>query len=312
MPRCCGGASCSCVIQEGPHIQVVGTGSASDPFVIVGDVDVEVVDNSVFNLTLEGLGTVESPWTIEMDYAATATLNDLPDVNAPEPGTGEVLGWDSSLGQWTPRAPATAAPGAVLTDASLSGDGSTLAPLQAREDPDRMLATRTAGLGLSDTGMNSIVRRFADATARNAANPAPVTNSLSMLDSNQGQIDYWNGTAWGPAGMFAFAMIGAELVSWSGSYTGAQRVSFLVRNTSTITDENGVFDAIPASDLATKAGVLTAICQPTAASPSSIAVPFTVILAPEGSALRGVAYRLDDGTPVALSPIAVTVIALVY
>ena len=313
MPRCCGGASCSCVIEGGAHIQVAGVGSAADPFVIVGDVDLEVVDNITFDLTLNGAGTLASPWTLGVNFAATARLDDLPDVNAPAPANGQVLGWDSALERWTARAPTTAASGAVTHDTSLAGDGSGATPLQVAEDPARMLGTTAAGLGLNDTGMNSVVRKYPDATARTAAAPAPVTNALTMLNTNPGQIDFWNGSAWSPAGLFLLAMTGQEMFELSGPYTGAERVTLMVRNVEGMTDEFGVFDAIDSTELAGRAGVLAAFAQATApGGPASVASPFVVILTPVGSALQGIAYRVDDGEPLALSPVTCTVLALLY
>jgi hypothetical protein len=315
MPRCCGGASCSCVIQgDESHIHVAGTGSPEDPFVILGDIDVTVADTPVINMTLTGNGTTTTPWVISATFAASASLNDLPDVTSAAATNGQVLGWDQSLGQWTPRAPTTAAAGTVTHDTSLAGDGSAGAALQVNEDPARMLGTTGAGLGLSDTGMNAVVRKFADATARGSAAPAPVLNALSMVATVPGQIDYWTGSAWSPAGAIGLDMTGQEFFPLSGPYTGAQRVTLMVRQVDQITDANGQFDAIPAADLAAKAGVLTATVQPVAADPDSIATPFTVILAPDTSttAIKGVAYRLDDGQVLPLSSVQCTVLALTY
>lgn len=312
MPRCCGGASCSCVIDEGTHVQIVGTGSPADPFLITADVDVQAVDNSTFDVHVTGFGTVASPWAIEVRYAATAKLNDLPDVTAPSPTNGQVLGWDSSTSQWTPRAPTTAAAGTVTHDTALTGDGSAGSPLGVNEDPARMLATAAAGLGLSDTGMNSIVRKFADATTRSSASPTPVTNTLSMLGTAPGKIDYWDGDSWEPAGVFSLALSGQEMWQQSGPYTGVQRLTLMVRNVSQITDTNGVFDAIPATDLAGKAGVVTAIAQATGVSGVTLATPFTVVLTPSSGAIKGTAYRLDNGQPLPSVSINCTVLAIVY
>lgn len=311
-PRCCGGSTCACAIEDGLHIQIVGTGSPSDPFVIHGDIGLTVKDNSVFDLHLNGAGTVASPWEIGLDYAATAKLNDLPDVTAPTPTNGQVLGYDTATSQWTPRAPTTAAAGTVLHDTSLAGDGSSGAPLQVQEDPARMLATAAAGLGLSDTGMNSIVRRFPDATTRATATPAPVTNSLSMLSAVPGQIDYWNGTAWGPAGMFALALTGSALYELSGPFTGAQRITFMGRNVSTITDSLGLFDILPAVDLAGRAGVLTVNTQVTMGAPGALTTPYAIVVVPASGAIKGATYRLDDGQPMALTAVSCAVTALVY
>jgi hypothetical protein len=313
MPRCCGGASCSCVIQPGNSVDITGTGSSSDPFVISADVGVAVRDNLVFDLVLTGLGTELTPWTIEAHFAPSAKLNDLPDVVATAPTNGQVLAFDSASQTWKPAAPTSAASGAVSHDTSLAGDGSVGTPLQIQEDPARMLATTPAGLGLSDAGMNSVVRRYADAAARSAAAPAPVANALSILGTVPGQIDYWTGTAWAAAGIFGLNISGEEFYELSGPYTGAQRITFMVRNVETTTDVNGQFDAIAPADLAGKAGVLTASVQPTAPNgPSSITTPFGIMLAPLAGGLRGVAYRVDDGEPLSLSPVACTVIALTY
>lgn len=314
MPRCCGGASCSCVIDNGLHIQVAGSGSPSDPFVIIGDVDLDAVDNQVFDLTLNGIGTVASPWSLEVDFAPTARLDDLPDVNAPAPTNAQVLGWDSATSRWTARAPTTAAAGTVTHDTSLAGDGSAGAPLQANEDPARMLGTTGAGLGLNDAGMNSIVRRFADAPARAAATPAPVQNALTILGSNPGQVDYWDTTAaaWSPTGVFTLLLLSDALVEASGAYTGT-RITFLIQNVDTITADDGTFDAVTPEELAGRAGVLAASVQATAPGGiASVTTPFSVVVAPEAGGIKGIAYRLDDGEPMALSPVTCTVIALVY
>jgi hypothetical protein len=314
MPRCCGSASCACVIEAGAHIVVDGIGSPADPFVIVGDVGVVAKDNTVFDITVTGLGTAAVPWQVEANYAATAKLNDLPDVNAPSPTNTQVLSWDTATSQWIARAPTTAAAGSVTHDTSLLGDGSGATPLQINEDPARMLATAAGGLGLSDTGMNSIVRRFADTAARTAATPAPVQNALTMLGTNPGQIDYWTGTAWLPAGVFLLAMTGQEMYALSGSFTGAQRVTYRVQNVQSTTDSNGEFDVLSPADLSGKAGVLTVTAQPfqPTGGPTAITMPYVVMLAPINGGIRGVAFRLDDGQPLGSSAVAVTVTALLY
>ena len=160
--------------------------------------------------------------------------------------------------------------------------------------------------------MNATVRKFADATARAAASPPPTANTLSLLASNPGQVDYWTGTAWAPAGVFLLSMAGNELYQQSGPYTGGQRVTYMVRKVTTITDDIGLFDVIPAVDLAGKAGVISATVQVIAADVGSLVTPYSVIVVPSGGAIKGATYRLDDGQPLALSPVSVTVTALVY
>lgn len=313
MPRCCGGSSCACVIQAGPHTTVVGTGHPSDPFVITADVDLEVLDTSTIDLTLTGPGSDLNPWVISGRFANSSKLNDLGDVNV-APTNGQVLSWNTSLGEWQAVAPTTAAAGAVLTDSSLSGDGSAGTPLQVREDPARMLATVAGqGLGLTDTGMNSLVRHYADTTARAAAAPPPGLNAMSTLDTNPGQIDYWNGSGWGPAGLFQMTVTGGELYVLSGSYTGSQRITLMVRNIVTSTNSAGQFDLVPATDLAGRAGVLAATVTPTTGGQAlGAGIPWTCVVAGDSGALKATAYRLDDGVPLPSQPISALVIAYVY
>lgn len=312
MARCCGGSSCACSIQAGPHIVMEGTGAPGDPFVVTGDVALTVSDTPSIDLSLSGPGTEEVPWNLSGRLASTSTLNDMGDVNA-TPTNGQVLAWNSSLLEWRAVNPTTAAVGSVSTDASLSGDGSAGSPLQVREDPDRLLASTTAGLGLSNTGVNSTVRHFADAAARTSANPSPILNSVSVLDSAPGKLDFWDGVAWSSAGTFLLAMQGPELYAMSGPYTGVERVTMWVANVLTVTDDVGFFDVITATDLSGRAGVLTATVTPTTGGEDlGTVVPWVSVIAGVSGGLRGAAYRVDDGTALPQAPIAATVIALLY
>jgi hypothetical protein len=312
IPRCCGGASCSCSIQAGPHITILGTGGPEDPFVISGDVDLEVTDTGTVDLTLSGAGTEAAPWSLSGRFSTSSKLNDLGDVSV-SPSNGEVLAWNTSLGEWRAVAPTTAEAGSVSTDGSLTGDGSAGSPLQVREDSARLLATAPGGLGLSDAGINSTIRHFVDDTTRAAANPSPGLNTMSTLDSNPGELDYWTGSGWSPAGTFLLALDGDELYAMSGSYTGEQRITLMVRNIITTTDDLGTFEVVPTDALAGRAGVLSAQCTPsTGGLPLGSGVPWTVVLVGEGGALKGTAYRLDDGTAMPSTPVAASVLALLY
>jgi hypothetical protein len=296
MPRCCGGATCSCVVQAGPHIKIAGTGSTSDPVVVTGDVGVAVADTASIDLTLSGAGTAVAPWTVSGAFAGTSQLNALGDVTAPAPNNGQVLAWNSSTSQWQPVAPTTAATGSVNHDTSLAGDGSAGNVLQVNEDPVRLLATSASGLGLSDTGMNRVVRHFADDTARTAASPTPTLNALSMLDNNPGQIDYYTGSGWTAAGATTLDIDGNELYEMSGPFVDGVRITLFVRNFTTTTDDNGAFDALPATDLAGRAGVLAASVTPTTGGGVlGTGIPWVGVLTGNSGALSGTAYRLDDG-----------------
>jgi hypothetical protein len=203
----------------------------------------------------------------------------------------------------------------VLHDTSLAGDGSAGANLQVAEDPNGFLTTGAGGLGLTDTGKNRLVRRFADSAARNAASPAPALNTISVLDTAAGQLDYWDGDSWEMAGgaFLVTPITGQEMYQMSGPYTGG-RLKVAVRNVTTTTDGNGEFDAITSADLAGQAGIMSAWAQPIAppGGLSSISTPFVVALAGASGGLRGKAYRVDSGAPMTLSPVTLTVCAYIY
>lgn len=297
MPNCCGGASCACVLTEGDHIAITGSGTSQDPFIVTADVDLAVTDNTVFNLTLAGAGTVASPWNLSVAFAATAKLDDLPDVNAPSPTNTQVLGWDSATSKWTARAPTTAASGSVTHDTSLAGDGSGGSPLNVVTDETFDITTRAAGVGVTDTARRQSVRRFANAAARtsDAAVLAPQLNSLSILDDQPGIIWYYTGSAWAQeVASFDSQMIGTAFLQLSGAFT-TQRMTRVLKKLSTTTDGLGSFDVLTAADLSGRAGVLGV--QFTATDPSQTGAAFQAILFPNVTKISAIARRMDDGTP---------------
>lgn len=307
IPRCCGGNSCACLIQSSTsQVTVSGSGSASDPYVISGAVNLSVADNSVFDLQLSGAGSDSSPWILGLDFASTASINDLPDVQILSPSNGQVLGWDSSIQQWTPRAPTTAASGSVTTDTGLTGDGSGGSPLGVNEDPDGYLATGAAGLGLSTLGKNRIVRHHADSATRALATPSPDLNALTMLDSVPGRIDYWTGVAWAEYGQYTPDYGTSQLLSMSGAYSSDLKLRMVVRQVVTTTDDDGYFDILTAADLAGRAGVLGCWFQPTLSS------VFHTVVEPSSNTIRGRAYSLLDGDIHQSQNVSGVALALVY
>lgn len=303
MSKCCGGASCACLIEAGAHAEVTGSGSSQDPFVIVGDVDLEVTDNSVFNLTLTGGGTIVSPWNLQVAFAGTASLNDLPDVDLTGAILGDVLGYDGT--DWVPVAPTTIAPGAITTDDSLDGDGSVGDPLLVLHDADRFTDTTATGIGLNDAGINRLNRKFGDTSARGLASPAPDLNTLSMLDSAPGQVDYWTGSQWLPIiGAFDLDVVG-ELLVMSGGYTSGP-ITVMIRQINVVTNVDGTFDAFSVADLTGAAGVLSAVFQPTGA------LSFSAVLNGDTNKIEGTAYQLLDGSVYGSQAISGTAIAWVY
>lgn len=306
MSKCCGQNGCSCVIEAGLGIAITGSGSVSDPFHISAGTEIDGGDNAVFDVTVAGVGTPVSPWVVSVAYATTAKLDDIPDVYAPTPTNGQVLKFNTSLNRWEAGPPAVVAPGLMLTDESLSGDGSAGAPLQVREATGRGLATSAAGLGLDDATINETVQHFADDAARAATTPAPVLNSLSMLNTRPGVIDVYDGAQWvTKSGQFGTSIPGPELLVMSGFYDG-RPPTLMLRSVAEDTDTDGLFDVLSADDLLGWAGVLSVAFQPTGS------LGYTVTVNPDINAITGMAYRLDTGEPYVSQTVTGMVQAWVY
>lgn len=310
MARCCS-SGCSCKVEGGLNIAVTGIGSSGDPFVVSADLAMIAVDTDVFNMTISGAGTILSPFAISTAYSATAKLDDIPDVNAPAPTNGQVIGWDTATSKWTARGPTTAAAGSVSHDTSLSGDGSAGSPLQVAEATGGYLATSATGLGLTDTAKNLMIRKFADAAARTATTVAPTLNSQSMLDTAPGRIDYWTGTQWlpvdGPVAVDGVASgVGQQLLALSGEYVAGRPVTMMVRNFSGTTGADGRLTVIANSSITGRAGVLTALVTVTGAQ------PYLPVLAAGSDYLYLTARRVDDGTVLIGQAISGQVTAYIY
>lgn len=306
MPRCCAGASCACKIEAGSQVIISGSGTSQDPFVVSVDSGLAVADNTVFDMTLAGTGSDANPWTLSVAYAATAKLDDIPDVFAPAPTNAQVLGWNTTNNRWQPQNPTTAASGSVSHDNSLSGDGSGGAPLAVQTDSSRLLGSFSTGLGLSDVGINQTVRKFTDPVARAAALLAPTVNTLSELDTNPGVVEYWTGTQWSPIkDNFDTVILGSALLEMSGPYNGT-RLTYLMKNVAVVADTVGVFPILEVADLAGRAGVLMCAFQETGS------LAFKVMVSANVDHIDGTAYTLVSGVPYAGQVITGTAFAWLY
>lgn len=134
MPRCgCSGSSCSCSVKGGEGIEVTGNGSADLPYVIdaTGSVDlsevITFVDTTTVDFTVTGAGTSTDPWTVQAD--AAISMSEITDFTCASPTAGDMVMWDGS--GWV-CSPVSAAPGAIVVDQGLTGDGSAGDPLEVK------------------------------------------------------------------------------------------------------------------------------------------------------------------------------------
>jgi hypothetical protein len=283
---------------------VSGSGQANDPFLLSADVDLQAVDNITFDVTLTGTGFAADPWLLSVNFASTARLADLPDVSDTGATTGQVLAWNGTM--WAPAPPTTAAAGAVSHDGTLAGDGSAATPLTVISDAARLVQSAATGVGLSDPGMRAVTRHFTDATARNAMVPGPQLNTLTMLDSVPGRVDYWDGVKWAPLLDLVTFNVTTAFLELSGPYNGLTPITRLIRQLSSTTDGLGVFTVLSTSDLTGRAGVLSAQFQETGT------LGYAAILSTSGGQVLGKAYSLTDGSPLVGTPITGLVDAYVY
>ena len=222
MPRCCGSAgSCACKIEGGRNITVTGVGSSQDPVVIAADVALGIEDNKTFDITLTGNGRLESPWMLSVDYASTASIDHLPDVDVAGAINGNVLAYNTATKKWEAAPPTTAAAGGMTTDLSLDGDGSVGDPLMVRPNAARYLMVDPNGLGLTNEALNRMLRFFPDAPTRASDPLAPVLGTLSMLATAPGVLDYYDGDTWEPLhNGIRLDVKPGEMLALSGSYNG--------------------------------------------------------------------------------------------
>jgi hypothetical protein len=300
MPRNCCGGSQRPALTEGRQIGVGGSGSSQDPYVISATTDLDVEDNLVFLMTLAGTGTLESPWRLQVHYAPTARLTDIPNVDTGDLQGGYTLLWDDVNEVWTTGPAATAAPGLISSGNGITGDGSGGSPLAAVGNAARYIAVTSAGL-------NALVRPFATEAARAAASPAAVTGTLSILATNPDRIDRFDGSDWQPitGGVGLDAEAGSQLLALSGGYADGP-VTVYSRPFTDTTDSTGALEVIPAADLGTYSGVLDATVQETGA-----VVWHCQVLAGANN-VTAVAYSVATGAPLVGATVSGTVNALLY
>jgi hypothetical protein len=306
MARCCGGSTCSCKYVEGRHLEITGSGTAADPFVFAVQTHLTTDDTEQFQLALSGSGTLDSPWLLQVTYSGGAGLNGLPDVDADLPDDGYVLGYDASTQTWVPQAPTTVAAGTNTVGNGIDGDGSSGDALVAVGNAARYISVTGSGIGLSDAGINRLVRVFDTIAARDAASPVPVEGTLAFVADTPDALYYYDGADWVVVIRGRGRDIDDEFLATSGSYAGGPIVTYF-RQISTTTDGSGAFVALPSADLTNYSGVLSCKVIPSGAGTAWIPMVTT-----GGGGVNCRAVRVSDGANLAGASITATVEATLY
>ena len=115
-------------------------------------------------------------------------------------------------------------------------------------DAARLVRIAATGVGLSDAGMGAVVQHFADATARNAMSPTPQVNTLTMLATAPGEVDFWDGTKWLPiADRVNTQPGGTEFLRLSGPYNGITPMTRVMSTVTKTADGAGQFTILDAT-----------------------------------------------------------------
>jgi hypothetical protein len=148
MARCgCTSTTCSCKVEGGTGVVVTGKGAVGNPYRVNIDAGkLTVDDTATVDLVLHGSGT-SADW-YHLSANATVSLDELTDVTASNPASGQVLAWNNTTKQWTPAPPAVAAPGAINIGVGLLGDGSAPTPLSAKVNASAGLQVDGNGIAL--------------------------------------------------------------------------------------------------------------------------------------------------------------------
>lgn len=150
MSRCgCSGSTCSCVIQGGGGVSVLGSGTIASPYVIATDLNLAVIDTATVQMALSGSGSPSDPFLL----AATASisLDEIEGVNATNMTTGYVLARQAD-GSFAMVPPSTAAVGAITVGNGIAGDGSSGSPLSVKLAPSSGLVLDGNGLKVASAG----------------------------------------------------------------------------------------------------------------------------------------------------------------
>lgn len=149
MARCgCSGTTCSCKVTGAGLVQVTGSGSSANPYIISVEQAITVLDSSSIDFTITGTGSSGDPYVITGD--ATLNVGDLVDMDDSANTAGNVIAIQGD-GSYALVPPATATPGAINTGNGIEGDGSGGDPLTITLAPNSGLVLDSSGLAASWT-----------------------------------------------------------------------------------------------------------------------------------------------------------------
>lgn len=175
MATCCGNkGTCACKIVAGTGTSVSGTGTSQDPFEISADGYFVALDNQQFDVILLGSGTNVDPYTLQVQYADSAKLLQLPDVFDGTPVNNDVLVWNTASLMWVPLAIPAVTNAAVAAFVNTAG------------------ATQTAVDG------RVTVKTYSDVATTVTANGALVANKHNPVDATSGSRSMTLANATGP------------------------------------------------------------------------------------------------------------------
>lgn len=194
------------MVQGGSGIQVSGSGTGPDPYVIDATATsitgtLVVTDTPTVDLTLGGSGSVSDPY--DLSAQATVSVADLQDVATGAPATGDTLLWNGT--EWVYGPPSSGGGGAVVvTTAPVTGDGSTANPVGVATSgtwgtaPLNVYGTNTLLGSPTYVDANGQLRaqpRGADVLAAGAARPNQYPGRMIVQD---GVLYVSTGSTWVP------------------------------------------------------------------------------------------------------------------
>jgi hypothetical protein len=145
------------IVGEG-SITVTGSGSGASPYVITGGGELSVLDSDTVDLTLTGDGSTGTPYVLSAD--AVVEMEELTNFDPTGGSPGDVVALNPAGDGYVLQPPSTATPGALVTGAGLSGDGSGGDPLRVDSTTSTYVPDWTATTTNPDIGSGSIDGRY--------------------------------------------------------------------------------------------------------------------------------------------------------